>query len=226
MRTALAALALAVAAAGCRAIVGVDDKYLVDAGAGGCGGSTGAVECPPATKPSIGIVPATTGCADGSREGFLNGSLFPTIAACGATWAAQSMRAPPTGVPCGNDLGECATPADACAEGWHVCLRQGYPGDLTSRISADDCAPSTTTVPAMFLAAADQQGGHSCGPPLPCSLDDGWSIAVCCGQECILSQSSCVFPDKRTPFGAAVCGDAHSGASDGVLCCMDPEITN
>lgn len=235
---AASALALGAIALTCRFVLSIDDKVLVDAGSGGASGSGGAGGCLGSTA-TLGCLsttsspassssgpPATTGCADATREGFLDGTAFPTIAACAASWSTQSMRTPPTGAACGNDLGPCATPADACAPGWHVCLLHGYPGDLTARISADDCAPTTTTVPARFLAASDQQGGHPCGPPLPCGNDNGWSIAVCCGQPCLTSQSSCVFPNNRTPFGATTCGAAAVNAPDGVLCCMDPEIMN
>ena len=62
---------------------------------------------------------------------------------------------------------------------------------------------------------------------LALGVDNGWSIPVCCGQGCNLSQSSCVFPDNRTPFGKDVeCAAAFMTAPNGVICCMDPEVMN
>jgi hypothetical protein len=234
---AASALALGAVLLTCRSVLSIDDKGLVDgaggaAGIGGEGGDGGRLQAAPTLhvlSPSWGP-PATTGCADATREGFLNGTYFPTIAGCAASWPTQNMRTDPTGAPCGNDLGPCATPADACAQGWHLCLLHGYPGDLTTRITSEACKPDPFEYPPngspMFVAASDQQGGHPCNPPLPlpCGIDNGWSITVCCGRDCYLGESSCVFPNARTPFGLTECGLSSANPPSGVLCCEDPEV--
>src|SRR4051794_28436870 len=74
------------------------------------------------------------GCGDGQREAFVDRVRFPTIAGCAATWAGQiDLRAARTGATCGDDIAMCAAASDACAIGWHLCMNNGDPADLTSR---------------------------------------------------------------------------------------------
>ncbi len=68
--------------------------------------------------------PAAIGCADGQREAFVDRATYPRIAGCLASWpGAMSLRAGRASKACGDDApgGGCASPADACAPGWHVC---------------------------------------------------------------------------------------------------------
>jgi hypothetical protein len=119
------------------------------------------------------------GCADDQREGFVDRQRFPTIAGCAATWTGQrNLRAPRADVPCGDDLGACVTPVDACAIGWHICADQGDPIDLTSRATVDEC-DDAGGVTGSFVGAAGhcsgcmnmcQAGEAECvyGVPIPC----------------------------------------------------------
>lgn len=71
------------------------------------------------------------GCADGTREGFVDADEFPGIAGCAASWdGTPSLRAPATGARCGYGVAldgsrtsetKCLAPRDACAVGWHLC---------------------------------------------------------------------------------------------------------
>ncbi len=90
----------------------------------------------------VGFVPAASndappdaanliGCADGTREGFVDAIEFPAIAGCAASWdGTPSLRAPGTGARCGYSVDatgtrtnetKCLAPRDACAAGWHFC---------------------------------------------------------------------------------------------------------
>ncbi len=170
--------------------------------------------------------PNLSGCSDGQREAFdLAG--FPHVAGCAATWSGTpSMRAPTTGVACGDDLGPCSVPASACAAGWHVCAASGSVAELT-QVSAEACHSAAAT--GRFLAASSHCTNNvdQCeyGPTLPC-FDDGWcSEPVCCGAGCA-NGAGC--PDGVWTGGTWVsatndsgCG-AQPGAPDlGVLCCIN-----
>jgi len=71
--------------------------------------------------------PAVVGCADGSREGFSDLKLFPSLAACGGAWDQPGIFAMPTKCDraAGNDgknaAGIGCTVSDLCTVGWHVC---------------------------------------------------------------------------------------------------------
>ena len=142
---------------------------------------------------------------------------YPTIAGCGAVWAANSMRAPSTGFACGNSLSTCAVPADACASGWHVCAAPPYgPTEVSSKISASECSAQ---VGEFAMGVGDQ----SCEP---CSV--AGSGAACCGDLCIQQNGSCIFPNQTAWFGVIdghvnLCSDviASYPGFQGVLCCKD-----
>ena len=133
--------------------------------------------------------PASVGCADGTREAFLNVSAYPNIAGCAATWAGGiSMRAAATGVACGDGLGACAAPADACGSGWHVCGTSGAVSELR-RLTADECAFGGE---GQFFGAIS----HCAAQTATCAYDltptasydcydSGFcSESVCCGTAC------------------------------------------
>jgi hypothetical protein len=171
--------------------------------------------------------PALVGCADGTREGFANESAFPTIAACKGTWSAQSMRATRTGQPCGNDVGPCTVPEDACAAGWHVCMRNGWPKDLTDRVSSADCKSPVAGTGYFYAGSSVTSDSNGvCNTPLDCKTGaNSYLAAVCCGSLCqIQADIDCVWLDA-TPFRTDFfCGNLAS-QDDGVLCCKDPPVT-
>ena len=172
--------------------------------------------------------PAVVGCADGRREGFLDVDRFPRIAGCMATWAdAPTLRAPATGASCGDGIGTCAAPADACAAGWHVCVSSGNPADLTSSASSEQClhagggyfasAMSHCNGPSSTCNYADDPGETaSCLPSAWCSEP------VCCGSSCART-AGCrdgVWPGAtRLGSSADGCGRFRAPTVSGVLCC-------
>jgi hypothetical protein len=205
--------ALAAGIVACNEISGADTiVFMGTGGAGGMGGSDASAM--PDTEG-----PPPSGCSDGTRESFKDTAQFPTIAGCGAAWGETSMRAPATGVACGNDLGTCSAPADACATGWHVCGAPPYgPQDISGRISVDGCLGQ----PGEFAAAL---GDQTCDPCTPSTPGAG---AACCGSACIQQNGSCIYPSQTAWFGVIgghtnLCGDiiAMDPASRGALCCKD-----
>lgn len=74
---------------------------------------------------------AIIGCADGTREGFTDLSIFPNIAACAGVWeTSKNLRSPKSGTPCGGPMVICNQPADLCSNGWRVCASSGDLNDL------------------------------------------------------------------------------------------------
>jgi hypothetical protein len=167
------------------------------------------------------------GCSDGTREGFAKtGSTkcdftYKDIAGCQAVWSpAMSLRTTETGVACGNSIGACKVPADACAPGWHICMGKGYPGDIKTRITRQQCMSADSGTNA-FMAASDAQGNV----PLGCAC---WGSCgpACCGLGCsVCNYCSGIWP-ADTPMISANCSSVASAGTNGVLCCKNPESTN
>lgn len=175
--------------------------------------------------------PTQVGCADGQRELFADVAQHPSVAGCLATWDdALSLRATSSGVACGDDLpGTCATPADACATGWHVCGANGSPHDLSSRLTASDCADAG---PGRFNAAVSHSPSDEINPCpsanlLPCIASGIGSEPVCCGKGCRPGKcNDRVWPGKtRISRGTREgCAAVTAANNPGVLCCADPPL--
>src|SRR5690242_17595846 len=108
------------------------------------------------------------GCADGSREAFVDAATFPTLAGCAASWSGQiDLRAARTGASCGDRAGgvaiSCVAASDACSAGWHVCGDAGDPLDVNARISADQCASAGGANQGAYLIAMQH-----CSNPTGC----------------------------------------------------------
>jgi hypothetical protein len=168
--------------------------------------------------------PSTLGCADGQREAFVNWSEYPNIAGCAAKWPGlMDMRAATTGKSCGDDASECASPADACAPGWHVCGNTGAIADV-KQVSPEQCGKAGG---GRFVSAIShcktQEGCVYDSNTYEC-FDDGWcSESVCCGDNCgdLGECPSGVWPNQThiaigTDQG---CGKMSSERAGGVLCC-------
>lgn len=198
-----------------------------------CGGP-----CKPAPTPAPSPgPPAVVGCADGECDAFCTASS--TVHGCSATWAGSAdLRAGATGKPCGGSLGPCATPADACAPGWALCLSNAsQPGlDLAgfrAGMSAATCAGGDVRRYAAAMSHAIPAWSNL--PPAPCPAAplpaqgdngcaaDGWGAEpVCCGGGCSLP--SC--PNSVWVDGTHIhvdmaegCGAVSTDYVDGVLCC-------
>ena len=171
--------------------------------------------------------PATIGCADGQREGLNDLVRFPHVAACLGSWTdAKSLRAPPTGVACGDDNGPCAVPADLCAPGWHVCGVTGDPAEL-HRLTALECeqAGGGSYASALSYCASKSAActyAASQKDPYGCMAGGACSEPVCCGAACN-SYGSCVdgvWPGKTHIIpDENACGAAYARTAGGVLCC-------
>ena len=182
-----------------------------------CGGCGPEFACTADELCQAGKCISTSGCSDGSREGFAVAGAYLSIAGCAARWPLGSMRALKTGVRCGVGLSDCAVPADACGLGWHVCAAPPYgPGEVKARASAVECLAQ----PGAYAAAV---GDQACDP---CSIDGAG--AACCGRDCVQQNGSCIYPEMTAWFGVInghtnLCGDIESTISTrGVLCCLDP----
>lgn len=88
------------------------------------------------------------GCADGTREGFLDGTTFPNIAGCSGTWSTPGLTN-------ANYL---------CAFGWHIC---NGASDVSSRLPfGKTCADAWSGSEKRFFATFQSSGGFGyCNTP-------------------------------------------------------------
>lgn len=171
--------------------------------------------------------PNLSGCADGEREAFPSLSTHPTIAGCAATWTDRAnLRADKTSAPCGDDLGTCAVPADACAPGWHICGLAGEPTELSTRATQDECAAAGAETTDAFVMAMTHCAAlvSACDytTPLGCPADGVCGEAVCCGGGCRSNQGCTMGVYPLTAIVGDMtsgCGDLPSALVTGVLCC-------
>jgi hypothetical protein len=186
--------------------------------------------------------PPLMGCADGSREGFLDAEFSPNIAGCSGAWRLPGLKAPWAVTPqCGRQAGneglipggEGCGVADLCAEGWHVCVNAAE----VQRVSASQCesaAAANTAVFFLVLAGASPQGA--------CYPDDAATNDLHgCGSLGRLESLDCDPLDRRLGFaecqataGVWSCGGAQDFLQEaalvvktdpslgGVLCCRTP----
>jgi hypothetical protein len=210
-----------------------------------CGTCAAGYECDPLGNCNT---RSKNGCADGTREGFSDAAVFPSIASCEVWWeGGQNLRTPRTGQEwCGNSTGiECNVPADGCAPGWHICMQHGWPADIRDRITSpsgadggastvsfSDCADLGGT--SWYVAASSSAytgGGGSCTAfPLGCWTDDvdGYMDTLGCGQTSTANGAcnNAIWP-KNTRGNGGACGNMSITRTqqNGILCCQDPEIT-
>jgi hypothetical protein len=172
--------------------------------------------------------PAMIGCADGRREGLLDLSRFPAIAACIGSWTSTvSLRDPPSGVPCGNDLGPCNTPADVCAAGWTICASSGDVAELTSRLTASECDSAGGYRYTAAVSHCAQAQANTCpkmpGTSNPCWGDRWCGEPVCCGAACSrmnVCKNGVYLMDTHVAYLHKGCATVPPQASGGVLCCQ------
>ncbi|MEZ4391011.1 MAG: MXAN_6577-like cysteine-rich protein [Polyangiales bacterium] len=129
---------------------------------GGCGNV-----CPSGNICSSGqCVPVVTidqiGCADGTREAFVNRTSFPQIAGCSGAWSLPGIfpAIPASTMSQCATLGNSSTTAPAngmgcassnlCARGWHICNG----GEIRTRTMNMGCTATTDYPASSFFAAA------------------------------------------------------------------------
>lgn len=88
------------------------------------------------------------GCADSTREGFVDGNTFPNIAGCSGTWSNPGLTN-------ANYL---------CASGWHIC---NGASDVSSRLPfGKTCADAWSGSEKRFFATYQSSGGFGyCNTP-------------------------------------------------------------
>jgi hypothetical protein len=219
-------------------VVSVARQVLVVCAMAACGrlGFAPHHDAPSAPPPDEAVQPVDAlavdpvGCADHTREAYVDLARFPTIAGCAATWlGAKDLRAPATGAACGNDGTACVAPADACAAGWHICVTGGDATELRTALTGSQCDAE----PGSYVAAASH-----CTPPVqtctlgmtvfPCPTNAGYvpcTQPICCGTTCdaVNACQDAVWPGQ-THENAAMgpsCGTTLPTSQDGVLCCVD-----
>lgn len=187
--------------------------------------------------------PPVIGCADGTREGFLDTSpwAWPSIAGCSGAWARPGLTLEAVkdtwcdrvagntglrvdGVGCGA--------ADLCASGWHVC----HGPVEVDRFSPSQCESIVASGVQAFFAVA---GGGGVGGD--CAFGQAWvndvrgcgSIGHAEGDGCYPLDRRLEFSDCLATQGAWACGGAGSHDQEvanvfkpttelgGVLCCRD-----
>jgi hypothetical protein len=200
-------------------------------GSDGCGGTCGTCaagtvctdDASGAVTPTYQCIDQSVGCSDGSREGFTSVSTYPNIAACKGIAATQSLRTTRTGAWCGDQLGGCPVPEDACSPGWHLCMREGWPGDIVDRLgNLADCRSPNAGAGAFAAGASTSfDCGVFCCSYAPLPMECGNRGPVCCGQGCS-GDCADLLGKNATGFIDAHC-NAASGY-DGVLCCKDPPV--
>ncbi|MFT3696359.1 MAG: hypothetical protein QM831_24680 [Kofleriaceae bacterium] len=202
---------------GTRAAATLETQSGVACGAFTSGLADGVLCCKPADVDPI-------GCADGTREAFVDQNAYPRVAGCQASWSgALDLRATSTGARCGNSLGPCAVPADVCSPGWHLCGATGDPSEITSRIASDPCLTTPGRwVTAMSHCAAETTGSVCDYSQFPCTADAiDCAESACCGTDC--SQGNDCKDGLYTGVTRVAlngtCGAFSSANTDGLLCC-------
>jgi hypothetical protein len=194
----------------------------------GCDRALG-LEAPPDTPPDAST---ESGCADGTREGFVDVIVFQALAGCQGAWTIAGLRpvpAPQCELRAGNDganrPGTGCTASDLCAPGWAPCATHL---DVHLRIADRACSDATTTAGVFFATGQSGPGGGTCNADgtndvFGCGTM-GDPTVVDCGpldkgsdNECIdlvMGGWDCMAPDEIKTIHKA---DPFAGG--GVLCC-------
>ena len=143
-------------------------------------------------------VPEIVGCADGTREGFLDLVRFNNIAACAGAWTIPGIHHD-EGPACKRNSGNTSSNPEAtgcniedlCAEGWHVCLGRD---DVRTR-SESGCNGILdgvdTKEPWLFITRTSSTGSLNCDPDtvgVPLNMND---IFGCGNFGCYATGSDC-----------------------------------
>jgi hypothetical protein len=155
-----------------------------------------------------------SGCADGTREAFVDQTAYPGIAGCSGSWTNPDLRAS------GSDTAD-----SLCASGWHICMKGGGPLELPNYgVTASACESAGD---GMFLAASSHCTAYpSCSTtyPLDCKESGYCSEPICCGSDCGFGSCKDAIWEGETRInvgtshGCANSPSSTSGAT-GVLCC-------
>lgn len=244
------ALASGLACAGCRVseqalvvpeagVTAVDASWLADA----MPDARPPRERPPEPDlappvPVVGL-PVVVGCADGSREAFLDLAAWPAIAGCSGAFSEPGLVGERGRAPAcdrnGGDEGRAkdgvgCRAADLCALGWHVC---GSPLEVADRSPSGCEGAIPSHVPAFYAAAIGAAPSGRCYPDATLRND-----LHGCGRLGQSEDESCAPFVRRMGFADCFateswsCGTAaefdrealvvsKAPGAGGVLCCRD-----
>ncbi len=184
-----------------------------------------------------GVDCAEAGCADGSREGFVDTERYPGIAACAGAWSIPGLDvgAPACERQAGNDGaradGSGCNVEDLCATNWHVCVSPAEVGSL----APDGCGAATSDPDTFFLQRTSSAGRGVCDGGADdlfgCGMVDTSSVPQdMCGL--LNARTCCSCRDLRDEGWACGTGSGNTNEASevtksdptqggGVLCCHD-----
>ena len=93
---------------------------------------------------------ASSGCSDGTRDGFDDPDRYPGIAACAGAWTEPGLaeRAATQG----------SSASALCAKGWHVCATSA---EVAERTKERGCADAVRSEAPMFFATLESGPGNA-----------------------------------------------------------------
>jgi hypothetical protein len=240
-------LCAVVAAAGCRVLSsGLPGRDATQPDGAEGNGSRADAFVLPGSVPAVdvGEPPGveSPGCSDGTREGFRNATLWPSIAGCAGGFSVPGVIGSPGPKPtCRLVAGDGSTnpnglgcsAADLCATGWHLC-RDGT--DVVKSSPTGDCEGCVAAgEPRFFLVASGASPMGICAPD-PTFAND---LHGCGGlgqpesPECSPLTRRMGFADCIETGSIWACGGADKNLQEaawvtktgpslgGVLCCKD-----
>jgi hypothetical protein len=158
------------------------------------------------------------GCADGTREGFTDRTMFPNIAACSGAWQLPGIfpAIPASTNPVCATLGNSSTTApvngagcsaaNLCARGWRICNG----GDVLPRTRNMGCTAGDFPAGTFYAAAVS---GTGCGV---CALRTGTLTGPACTPVSCTSNCRESGDLNNDFFGCGTIGSAVPGACDGL----------
>lgn len=204
-------LLLALFLLGCGARTGLpigerDGGASSDGGSGGNGGATGGGGDGASNVGGGGGAILTNGCADGTREGFIDELSFPDIAGCSGGFTVPGVLVDLTatcGGNAGNDSpnpsGDGCSAADLCSAGFVVCQTEA---DVAAR-SPTGCGSITDAPDTFFIT---RQTGTGCGKCAFGSSFDPSCEQCICADNCAPSNTI-----ANDVFGCGTAGDLALG---------------
>ena len=157
----------------------------------------------------VDLARSATGCADGTREGFLDESRWPRIAACAGAFLVPGVLsatlAPACGRRAGNDGplpdGAGCDAEDLCAPGFHLCRTAAEVADR----SPSGCTGAAPAPGQFFIT---RQSSTGCGV---CATGSLLADPPCDDQSCT---PGCAQTDATSNdvFGCGSTGDAPTAA--------------
>jgi len=111
---------------------------------------TSALRSTSTAQPTANVRSASSGCSDGTRDGFNDAQLYPDIAACAGAWTDPGLAARATT--------RRSSAAALCAKGWHVCATSSEVAERTKGRGCADAAPSKAPV---FFATLESGPGYA-----------------------------------------------------------------